>query len=167
MNPSRPVLAILVSGLILTGCEPGPEPIAYGEDTCARCVMAIADERFGAEIVTDKGKVHRFDSIECLASFAAGLNPASVHSIWVTDFSQPGQLVAVEDAVFLTGSAISSPMGMSLLAFESEAGSRAVRDAFGGELIAWSAVVERVSRAAGGHADHAHAAIGVDTDAIE
>ena len=38
-------------------------------DTCAYCRMTISDERFGGQFVTSKGKVHVFDSIECLAAF--------------------------------------------------------------------------------------------------
>ena len=40
-----------------TSCSAGPEPIRYGQDNCHHCKMTLTDKRFGAEIVTQKGKV--------------------------------------------------------------------------------------------------------------
>lgn len=141
---------------VLAACEPGPQPIAYGEDTCDRCVMGISDTRFGSEIVTNTGKIHRFDSVECLASFAMEMDPASIHSIWVTDFDQPEVLVRATEAVFLAGGELNSPMGMSLLAFASREKSEPIRTTFGGDLIEWPELLERVSANAALHGEHTH-----------
>ncbi|MGB5288980.1 MAG: hypothetical protein WBN42_10875, partial [Ignavibacteriaceae bacterium] len=49
---------------LLASCGSKPEPINYGKDECEFCRMQISDNRYGAELVTDKGKVYKFDSIE-------------------------------------------------------------------------------------------------------
>jgi len=141
---------------VLAACEPGPQPIAYGEDTCDQCVMGISDTRFGSEIVTATGKIHRFDSVECLASFAMEMDQANIHSIWVTDFNQPEVLVRATEAVFLAGGELNSPMGMSLLAFPSREQSEPIRTTFGGDLIEWPELLERVNANAALHGGHAH-----------
>ena len=52
--------------LVILSCGISPLPIDYNHDECAYCKMKIADARFGAELVTSKGKVFKFDSAECL-----------------------------------------------------------------------------------------------------
>ena len=161
MNPTRMIRLFVISACVtmiaaLAGCEPGPQPIAYGEDTCDRCVMGISDTRFGAQIVTRTGKVYKFDSVECLAGFALEMSESDIHSMWVTDFRRPEVLVKAPAAVYLAGSKLSSPMGLSLLAFSSEAESDSIRTAFGGELVEWPALLELVAANASPHSGHAH-----------
>ena len=132
-----------------TACEPKPEPIRYGEDNGAYCMMTITDRRFGAELVTKKGKVYKFDSIECLAGFLLDgqVPPEEVHSLWVTDFARPGTLIRAEDALYLHGENVRSPMGMNLAAFTDRAGLDAVRERIGGEVLGWDEVLELVKTA--------------------
>jgi len=120
--------------------------------------MGISDTRFGSQIVTRTGKIHSFDSVECLASFALEMNDADIHSIWVTDFSQPEALLPVGRAVFLAGSELNSPMGMSLLAFSTRESSEPIRTSFGGDLIEWPELLERVTANPAVHGGHAHRA---------
>jgi copper chaperone NosL len=132
--------------VVVAACEPKPEPIRYGEDNGAYCMMTITDQRFGAELVTKKGKVYKFDSIECLAGFLLDGQVASgeIHSLWVTDFAHPSTLIRAEDALYLHGENIRSPMGMNLAAFADRAGLDAVRERTGGEVLGWDEVLELV-----------------------
>ena len=50
-------------------CNSGPQPIKLGQDACSFCKMSIADNHFGAEIMTKKGKVYKFDDMHCIAGF--------------------------------------------------------------------------------------------------
>ena len=43
--------------LFLSSCSAKPEPFNYGKDICADCSMTIMDPKFGAQIITDKGKI--------------------------------------------------------------------------------------------------------------
>lgn len=90
----------------------GPEPIAYGVDTCGYCRMQIVDQRFGAELVTVKGRTVKFDSIECLVAYykqAAGAH--DVASVWVTDVRHPGTLIDATRARFVDLGPGKAPMG--------------------------------------------------------
>ena len=78
--------------------------------------MSIVDMRFKAEVLSPKGKVYHFDSIECMQSWAK-LNPQEVGSAWVTDFAHPEQWIDLKKASIIKSKTISSPMGGSLLAY--------------------------------------------------
>jgi len=104
------------AALLLGACAAaGPRPIAYDRDVCAFCSMTVSDPRYGAELVTVKGKVLTFDSIECLASYYLA-NRAATRSVWVT---QSGRLVPAERTRFRRAAPDaegSSPMGLGLSA---------------------------------------------------
>ncbi len=98
---------------LVSACSSGrPEAIAYDADQCAYCRMEISDPRFGAELVTRRGRSIKFDSIECLLAFykqAASANDVS--SVWVSDFRHPGTLISVESANFVDIGVGREPMG--------------------------------------------------------
>ncbi|GIV33370.1 MAG: hypothetical protein KatS3mg031_0905 [Chitinophagales bacterium] len=107
--------------LSIMACSPQPEPIDFGRDVCQHCKMLISDERYGAELVTKKGKVYKFDSVECLL-WHLEENPdlqEKTHLLLVVDFHSPGKLVPALDATYLRAKHLPSPMGMFITAFSS------------------------------------------------
>jgi len=140
------LLAAIAVVLLLVACSSGPVPIAYDQDSCDYCRMQISDPRYGGELITRTGKVHKFDSIECLASFYAGLeDSASVRSLWVSDYRKPGTLVPAREALYIHHQGPGSPMGRGLLALQagSDASPASVP---AGDTLGWRDVVEMVSR---------------------
>jgi copper chaperone NosL len=126
---------------------PGPRDIAYNSDACDYCRMTISDERFAGQFITHKGKVHAFDSIECLASFYAfGTTPAQRGDAWVADFANPGRWVAAERAVFARAETRRSPMGLDIMAFQADADTAAIRRDMKASIMRWSDVLELVRR---------------------
>lgn len=91
-----------------------PEMILLGQDACHHCRMKITDPRFGGELVTKKGKVYKFDSLECLHEYK------NLHSdeykIYVVNSLAGGALIEAEKAEFEVRSDIRSPMGLGILA---------------------------------------------------
>ncbi len=100
----------------LLGCKPEPVAINYHRDMCAYCKMSIADPRFGAEIVTSKGKPYMFDAIECMVLFQREFDE-EIALLLVNTYDDPGKLVAVDYCVFLRSPKVPSPMGANLSAF--------------------------------------------------
>jgi copper chaperone NosL len=117
--------------------------------------MTLMDERFGSELVTATGKVYVFDSIECLASFALDFTD-EVHSLWVTNFRAPSQLVRVEEAFFVKSPLLKSPMGMGLVAFGEGMTPEDAVNSFAGEVLDWDGVLGLV--AVRGGSSHGHPA---------
>jgi copper chaperone NosL len=127
-------IAIFFLAMSTAGCEAKPEPIRYGQDECADCKMMIADQRFGAEIVTRKGRVVKFDDVGCLQSFIARgtVPPGEIHSRVVSDFNQPNHFLPLDNAFFLKNDAIKSPMRSDIAAFATEAEMQKVKERLGG-----------------------------------
>lgn len=115
------VQLLLLITLLLnnTGCSIEQEPIHFGKDVCSYCSMTIIDAGHASEIITVKGKVYKFDSIECMIR---GLNHQDdeIAEILVMDFSNPGNFINAKTAVFIISQDIASPMGANLSAFKSE-----------------------------------------------
>jgi copper chaperone NosL len=110
--------------------------------------MTISDVRFGGEIVTRTGRVHTFDSIECLASFYLQADRRdALRGVWVSDYST-GVLIPVERAEFLAGGTIKSPMGRALLAVSRDS-LEALRQRFQAEPLSWANVLEMLSKGSG------------------
>lgn len=140
---SSRVLILLPALFLAAGCTPGPEPIRYGHERCAHCLMTISDQRFGAELVSTTGKIYKFDSIECLAAFHhAGKGAPEVHSVWVTDYQNPPQLIDAAKSAFIYSPDLHSPMGANLAAV-SQANAETALAELNGQIRTWNDVLER------------------------
>lgn len=136
----RLVVGLAAMGAL--GCKPeGPVPVAIGEASCAHCLMTVADERYATELITTTGKVHFFDSVECLAAFYRDQDPGDVASLWVTDFHTQNRMIPAQDAFFLRSKDLRSPMGMNLTAFGDGIQPETVLNSFIGEILDWEGVV--------------------------
>ena len=58
-NYEKIISVMVVTLIVLAGCSNWSQPI--GRKTVVTSVRSIADKNFGAEIITDKGKVYKFD----------------------------------------------------------------------------------------------------------
>lgn len=139
-------LAAAIFLLLFSGCSKEPVPINYGNDNCDYCLMTIIESKFGTELITDKGKIYKFDSIECLAAFETEHGIDAVDSKWVTDFSGIHQLINHNDAYFLLSKRLRSPMGLFLSAYSSVEELEKVKSEFGGEEITWNELVDYVKQ---------------------
>lgn len=127
--------------LLLTSiaCTAKPEPIVAGEDHCARCHMTISDRRFAAEVVTEKGRVLKYDSIGCLLHHHSE-KPAA-DRVWVVDHFHPETMLAAKDARFLVGSDIAGPMGLGpIAAGDGDALKALAKNKSKGEVVEWDSV---------------------------
>jgi copper chaperone NosL len=161
-------LAVLLT-LAASACsEPEPRPLAAGSDRCESCLMTVDASGHGAELVTRTGKIYAFDSAECLANYLLrSVEDEVVHSTWVTDFSNPGELVETGDAYFLVSNTLKSPMGLGITAFARAEDRDGAVHSFGGVAMDWAAVQQLVGEAwpdgrpQGGHGGHSSTLEGV------
>ncbi len=131
--------------LLLVGCRDRPEAIDYGIDECAHCKMLISDKQFGAELITVKGRIYKFDSIECLAGYyRTAVRPEDVRSLWTIDYAHPGEWVEAEQALFLHSPDLPSPMGLYLSGFGNVKDLETVKENRGGRILNWTEVVQFV-----------------------
>lgn len=100
----RIIAATLLISLL--SCKAEPEPLRYGEDACHTCKMTLMDKKFGAELVTKKGKVYKFDDVNCMLTFynSGEIDSREFAYRLVVDFSQPTTLIEAADAFYLKSS---------------------------------------------------------------
>ncbi len=127
----------------LVSCAAEPEPIEYGKDPCHACKMTLMDKKFGAELVTQKGKVYKFDDVNCMLTFYhATENPSQEfkHKL-VVDFTQPSKLIDARDAFYLKSPEIKSPMASQIAAFEKEEDMKNLKAEWNGIYMVWGELV--------------------------
>jgi copper chaperone NosL len=124
------------------GCTSKLPSIAYGTDLCDYCGMTISDNRFGAALVTSKGRAYKFDSVECmLQSVLAGekLGEVEVKSWYATNYAHRGELVDASEASYLVSPNLPSPMGANLAAFATKDEAASVQAEKSGDIMDWKA----------------------------
>jgi copper chaperone NosL len=143
---SFPYSWIMPAILLLTACSTAPKPVPYGNANCTHCSMTIADVRYGAELVNDKGKPFFFDAVECLAAYVNSKPEEGQKAsfLMVTDFSNPTELLPVNSAHFVRSEALPSPMGMNLLAVSTQEAARRIQEEQVAELLTWEQVLALV-----------------------
>ena len=146
-------LALLL--LAASGCSgAGPREVVVGEDQCGYCRMEVTDTRHASQVVTSTGKVHVFDSVECVAGFVREARAAGteVRSTWVRDAVEGGAWVRAEDAGFLLDGALRGSMGRAA-SFASVGAAEQARQRLGGTIVSWNALVSD-SAGVASHASH-------------
>ncbi|MEQ9299493.1 MAG: nitrous oxide reductase accessory protein NosL [Cyclobacteriaceae bacterium] len=134
-------IAVGVMSLILVGCSISTEPIVYGEDGCHFCKMGIVDQRYGAELVTDKGKIMKFDAIECMVNFQRSKEQEYAFTV-VNTLDQPATLQPAVSSYFLVSKKLPSPMGMYLTGFTTLQQAVEAKKQFGGNIYSWDELNE-------------------------
>jgi len=107
----------LLAAALLTGCgssEFRPVDI-FPEDMCARCRMAVTDQRFACEIITRDHEALKFDDIACMEAFRIDHPETAVAAAFVKDFDSKIWISLDHARVVQTG--VSTPMGSGRVAF--------------------------------------------------
>lgn len=146
------IVPVLLTALFMAGCSDGPRDVRIGEEECAHCRMTVSEAPFAAQLRTQQGRTHAFDSIECLAEYV--VQNDEPHGMWVTDFTSPGNWITVEEAVYLQSPNLRSPMGMNLSAYATAEAADSHQQQYEGDILDWNDVLERVQMR-GGHG-HGH-----------
>ena len=132
-----------IAGLSIVSCSTEPEQINYGTDICHFCKMTLMDSKFGAELVTKKGKVYKFDDMRCFFNYYNIGNdaPSDYQHALVIDYLNPGKLINAYDAFYLKSPEIRSPMDGQMAAFDSKASMSKFKKEWKGIYLAWGEAV--------------------------
>ena len=102
--------------------------------------MTIEDPRFGAELITDKGVVLKFDDIQCLQQYMNNLERSrkkGVH-VFFSDFCNGHSLVAANTSWLLNSQDLHCPMNGHLAAFANTDSLKVALNEFHGTIQKWS-----------------------------
>lgn len=139
----RSAVFILLSVAGLLSCSTDPQPLLYGKDACHTCKMTLVDKKFGAEVVTQKGKVYKFDDVNCMINFlnSGYVDDRDIAHRLVINFNSPEKLIPIEHAFFLKSENIKSPMASQVAAFESKEDMDALKKELAGIYLVWGELV--------------------------
>ncbi len=123
----------------LNSCTTGPQALKIGKDNCVFCKMTISDNRYGAEIITAKGKIYKFDDSHCLLAFIQSktIEKKDMAGVYLTDFTGEHVLVKAEEAFLLQSGAFRGPMNGNLAAFSNEDSMKKMTLQYKGVAVTW------------------------------
>ena len=129
----------MISFVFLAGCSPGPEALKIGKDNCDFCKMTISDNRYGAEIITRKGKVYKFDDSHCLLSFIRSKTTEKKDGdkVYLADFMSAHTLIKADDAFLLQSDFFSGPMNGNIAAFSNADSMKKIAGQYKGDVVTW------------------------------
>jgi copper chaperone NosL len=102
--------------------------------------MIISDQRFGSELVTTKGKIYKFDAIECMVPELLNKGADQFAYTVVTDYANPGKLMDAHNLNFLISQDLLSPMGRNLSAHSTTKLDPSISDV---TWYQWSEILEQ------------------------
>lgn len=138
-NTKATLLILLTFGFFLSCSTKDIEPIKLNVDQCSFCKMTIADGKFGAEIITKKGRVYKFDDLHCMKGYLSE-NKTDVKSYFVHDYTKENILISAEKAFYLKDGAISSPMRGNIAAFVDESEASAFQSKLNAQPISFEEI---------------------------
>jgi copper chaperone NosL len=131
-------LALISLTVLLLACQSKPEPINFGEDYCDYCKMSIVDPKYGAELVTDKGRIYKFDAVECMIPFIHENGEMTFSLQLVVAFDEPKKLFPIDQVVFAHSKIYQSPMGANVAAFVDKSKMEP-----SSEIMSWKKLVDK------------------------
>ena len=132
----------ILLAFILFSCSIESEPINFGNDACKYCKMNIVDTQHASELVTKKGKVYKFDAIECMVNHLKEKDTNTIALFLVSDYGSQAGLIDAKTATFIKSQEIPSPMGAFLSALKSEEKAKQLHQEKGGELFTWEELLQ-------------------------
>jgi copper chaperone NosL len=126
--------------LLLSSCTTKPEPFILGQDACHFCKMTISQPNFGAEWITSKGRLYKFDDIHCLNGYLKAKDQNEQGDAWLASYLQPPTFHLAKDAWILESDQIRGPMGGHYAAFQTEAELKTVQEKLGGKALRWAEI---------------------------
>ena len=132
-------VAAMISLVLLSSCSTGPETLKIGKDNCSFCKMTISDNRYGAEIITRKGKVYKFDDSHCLLSFIQSktVEKKELDKVYFTDFIGKHNLIKADNAFLLQSDFFRSPMNGNIAAFSNADSMKKIAQQYKSSVVTW------------------------------
>jgi copper chaperone NosL len=138
------MLLLFMSSPIIQSCSvTEPEPIQINKDNCAFCKMTISDARFAAELITEKGRVYKYDDLLCMKHYLSENTQTPYRSIWVGNFNKPEELLNAEQAYYISSDQIKSPMRGDIAAFASVEEAEVLAKTYNTTISDWKMIKQK------------------------
>jgi len=139
------LVVLCVTMVTISSCNVNPEAIIVGKDQCYFCKMTVSDARFGAEIVTIKGKNYKFDDMHCVLSFINNKMIAikDIKEVYLTDFaSSDHHLIKATEAALMQSEKLNSPMNGNIAALGDTHSAKMLTEEYQGKNVSWNQLIK-------------------------
>lgn len=138
------IIILLIALFFLNVCSPkAPVNIEIGKEECAQCKMKIMDLKFNAQVLTSKGRIYHFDSIECLISWLNENRDTEIKNAWVKDYLT-GEWIEYKNAIYFVSKDLPSPMGAYLSSFKNESSLQVVQKEKQGYILKYQELFDYI-----------------------
>ena len=138
--------AVAVAGIFfLSSCNTKPQPFAYGKDLCDDCRMTIIEPNFGAEIITTKGRVFKFDDVHCIVNYikSGKIKESDINQTVFIDYNNSPAFVDGATAYLVTSEQLKSPMNSNTAAFATREAADKKAAETSGTVRDWKTVLQK------------------------
>ncbi|CAM3653679.1 nitrous oxide reductase accessory protein NosL [Flavobacterium gelidilacus] len=132
----------LLLTLIFSCAKKEAEVIKLNTDGCEFCKMKIADGKFGAELITTKGRIYKFDDIHCMVNYQKENPNPKIQSFYIHDFNQNNILIPAETAFYVKGGNINSPMHGNTIAVQTNEEAKQMAEKYNASPISWTEIIK-------------------------
>ncbi len=141
MSSRKKYAVAVIAIMLLQGCsDREPEPIVLNKDMCDNCRMVIADGKFGAEIITKKGRAYKFDDLRCMNAFVKEKTDGAIQGFFIHDFTGDNVLINASTAFYVQHESLKSPMGGNKAAFKEKEAAERLASQYSVQLSTWDQV---------------------------
>lgn len=132
-------IILVISLLFLSSCSTSPDNLKIGRDDCSFCKMTISDIHYGAELITRKGKVYKFDDTHCMLSFiqSNAVDKKELANVYFTDFSGKHSLLKESEALLVQSKLFKGPMNGNIAAFINADSVKSIAGQYTWKVITW------------------------------
>lgn len=136
---------LILCTFIMMSCNTKPVPLVAGKDACTYCKMPIADTKFGAEVITKKGRIYTYDDINCMINWLSETENAStaISRKLVVDYLDSKNFIDAENASYAFSENIRSPMNSGVACFKN---NEDIRHTFPNQtsMLTWDQVINTI-----------------------
>ncbi|MEL1243812.1 nitrous oxide reductase accessory protein NosL [Flavobacterium sp. DGU11] len=140
-KPATAGTVALFASLIMFSCNTTePKPIKLNSDSCEFCKMTISNGKFGAEVITQKGRHYKFDDMSCMGQYVKANTQVKYSSFYVNDYLHDNTLIPAENSFYLKGGDISSPMRGNIAAFSTQKEANEYKQKLNADTKSWAEI---------------------------
>jgi copper chaperone NosL len=134
-------ISILLLAMLMSSCSNAkPEALVVNKDQCEFCKMTVADIRFGAEAISSKGRIYKFDDLNCMIAFNKSNEKIMMNKLFVNDYQANNQLIDATTAWYIIHETIKSPMGSNTAAFSTKDLAMNMGKSISVEAVSWDQI---------------------------
>lgn len=135
LSTTAPIMILL----FFSSCQTKPQPFELGKDMCDECRMTIMDPKFGAEIITKKGRIFRFDDAHCVVNYMkqGTVKKSDISQTVFVDYNDNKNFLDVETSFFVVSEQLKSPMNSNAASFATKEAAEQKAKQTGGIVKSW------------------------------